>query len=179
VAGGYNPWTGAYGATSQGHNAYAQWGSSVATKGNQWVQSGHVTTAAGTASAYRTSSGQQGVVTYGANGSVARGSNGKYVGHDGNVYRKDSTANWSQYDSGNWNHVDTSNAQAQAQQKMQTAQQNRPQNVGATRQPATQTHVQPDVVNGLNQSANSRQRGQAQTERFQNFHHGGGGRFRR
>jgi len=45
------------------------------------------------------------------------------------------------------------------------------------RQLATQNHVnvQPNVVNGPNQSAQSRQRGQAQTRRFQNFHRGGGG----
>jgi len=39
--------------------------------------------------------------------------------------------------------------------------------------------VQPNMVNGLNQSAQSRQRGQVQTQRFQNFHHGVGERFRR
>jgi hypothetical protein len=185
AASSYNPWTGSYAHTNQGHNPYAQWGSSVATRGNQWVQSGHITTAAGTSTAYRTSSGQSGVVTHGVNGnSVARGTNGTYVGHDGNVYRKDSTGNWSQYNNGNWNHVDTSQAQAQAQQKIQNAQANRPatsqQSVATTRQPVTQNHVNvnPDVVNGLNRSAASRQRGQIQTQRFQNFR-AGGGRFRR
>jgi hypothetical protein len=186
VASAYNLWTGGYGATSQAPNAYAQWGSSVATRGNQWVQTGHVTTAAGTTAGYRTSTGQQGVVTRGANGTVAHGSNGTYVGHDGNVYRRDSTGNWSQYNNsnGNWNHVDTSNAQAQAQQRAQTASQNRStnQSLGATsRQPATQSHVNvnSDVTNGLNRSAESRHRGQMQTQRFQNFHRGGGGRFHR
>jgi hypothetical protein len=184
TASAYNPWTGGYAHTSQGHNPYAQWGSSVASRGNQWVQTAHVTTAAGTKTAYRTSGGQSGVVTHGTNGNtVARGTNGTYVGHDGNVYRRDSSGNWSQYNSGNWNHVDTSNAQAQAQQKMQNAQQNHGQNLGSTRQaPATQkpVNVQPDVMNGLNRSAQSRQRGEMQTQRFQNFHRGGGGgRFRR
>ena len=186
AASSYNPWTGTYAHTNQGHNPYSQWGSSVATRGNQWVQTGHVTTAAGTTAGYRTSSGQQGVVTRGANGNaVAHGTNGTYVGHDGNVYRKDSTGNWSQYNNGNWNHVDTSQAQAQAQQKIQNAQANRPtgtqQSLGATRQTATQNHVNvnSDVVSGLNRSAASRQRGQMQTQRFQNFHRGGGGRFRR
>jgi len=55
--------------------------------------------------------------------------------------------------------------------------------VGATRQNVGQartTSVSPDVTNGLNRSAESRQRGQMQTQRFQNFHRGGGGgRFRR
>jgi hypothetical protein len=130
------------------------------------------------------STGQSGVVTRGANGTVAHGSNGTYVGHDGNVYRKDSTGNWSQYNNGSWNHVDTSNAQAQAQQRAQSASQNRTQaeNLGgSSRQAATQNHVnvQPNVVNELNQSAQSRQRGQMETQRFQSFHRGGGGRFRR
>jgi hypothetical protein len=114
VASAYNPWTGGRAATSQGHNPYAQWGSSVATRNGQAIQTGHVTTAAGTTAGYRTSTGQRGVISTGANGAVAHGSNGTYVGHDGNVYRKDSTGNWSQYNNGNWNHVDTSNAQAQA-----------------------------------------------------------------
>jgi hypothetical protein len=187
AASSYNPWTGTYAHTNQGHNPYSQWGSSVATRGNQWVQTGHVSTAAGTTAGYRTSTGQSGVVTRGAGGNtVARGTNGTYVGHDGNVYRKDSTGNWSQYDNGNWNHVDTSNAQAQAQQRVQNAQANRSantQSVGATRQNVDQartTSVSPDVTNGLNRSAESRQRGQMQTQRFQNFHRGGGGgRFRR
>jgi hypothetical protein len=184
VASAYNPWTGGRAATSQGHNPYAQWGSSVATRNGQAIQTGHITTAAGTTAGYRTSTGQSGVVTRGANGTVAHGTNGTYVGHDGNVYRKDSSGSWSQYNNGNWNHVDTSNAQAQAQQKVQNASQNRTQTQnlgGATREPATQNHVnvQPDVTNGLNQSERSRQRGQAQTQRFQNFHRGGGGRFRR
>ena len=125
VASAYNPWTGGRGATSQGHNPYAQWGSSVATRNGQAIQTGHITTAAGTTAGYRTSTAQSGVVTRGANGTVAHGSNGTYVGHDGNVYRKDSTGNWSQYNNGSWNHVDTSNAQAQAQQRAQSASQNR------------------------------------------------------
>ncbi len=179
VASAYTPWTGGRAATSQGHNPYAQWGSSVATRNGQAIQTGHVTTAAGTTAGYRTSTGQSGVVTRGANGTVAHETNGTYVGHDGNVYRKDSTGNWSQYNNGNWNHVDTSNAQAQAQQRAQNASQNRTetQNLGGSSRQAAQNHVnvQPNVVNGLNQSAQSRQRGQVQTQRFQNFHHGGGG----
>ena len=156
--------------TSQGHNPDAQWGSSVATRNGEALQTGHVTTAAGTTAGYRTSTGQRGIVTQGANGTVARGTNETYVSHDGNVYRKDSTGNWSQYNNGSWNHVDTSNAQAQAQQRVQSASQNRTQTQnlgGSSRQPATQNHI------GLHVDR------QAQTQRFQNFHRGGGGRFRR
>ena len=60
AAASYNPHTGSYTRTQQGHNAYAQWGSSVKTRGNDWVQTGHVTTAGGTTAGYRTSSGNSG-----------------------------------------------------------------------------------------------------------------------
>jgi hypothetical protein len=170
VASSYNPWTGGYGATSQGHNAYAQWGQSAAVRGNQWVQTGHVSTANGTLAGYRGSNGQ-GVAYRGANGTVARNGNYTYAGHDGNVYRHDSSGNWSQYNNGSWNTVDTSAARQQAQQKAQNARQ----------QWQAQPHpnVSSDTMQRLNNSAASRQRGQFQTQRFQNFQRFGGGRFRR
>lgn len=113
AAASYNPWTGGYARTEQGHNAYGQWGSTVATRGNQWVQTGHVTTSRGTTGAYRTSGGQSGVVTRGSNGTVVRSDNGVYAGRDGNVYKRDSQGNWSQYDQGSWNKVERSAAQNQ------------------------------------------------------------------
>jgi hypothetical protein len=168
VASAYNPWTGGYGATRQGHNAYAQWGTSVATRGDQWARTGHVTTARGTAFGYQGSNGQ-GVGFHGANGTVARTNNYTYAGNDGNVYRKDSSGNWSKYNNGSWNSVDTSAAKQQAQQRVNNARQNSP-NRGS---------IQPGTWQGLHNSDFSRQRGQFQTQRFQNFQRGGGGRFRR
>jgi hypothetical protein len=196
VASGYNPWTGAYGATSQGHNAYSQWGHSAAVRGDDWARSGHVSTARGTTAAYQTSSGQQGVASRGANGTVARGTNGTYAGHDGNVYRKDSNGSWSQYDNnGNWSQVDTTQAKQQAQQNAQNRQQQGSQNLqnAAGQRPSSQSvnstaqqraseakaNVPSSTMQGLNESAASRERGQAQTQRFQNRARGGGGRFRR
>jgi hypothetical protein len=202
VANAYNPWTGGYGATSQAHNAYAQWGSSVATRGNQWAQSAHVTTAQGTRYAYQTSSGQAGVGFHGANGTVANTTNGVYAGHDGNVYRKNSDGSWSQYNNGNWNQVDTSGAKQQAQQNLQNRQQtagsqpigstdrttqttrNNAGSVGASQnlgsvsrasqnEHLNSTNVSPDTMRGLNNSAQARQRGQFETQRFQR----GAGRF--
>lgn len=126
VASGYNPWTGGRGATTQGHNAYSQWGSSVATRNGYAVQTGHVTNANGTTAGYRTNTGQHGVVHTGPNGTtVAHGNNGVYAGHDGNVYKKNSTGNWSQYNNGSWNHVNNNATQrldqsAQARQRGQT-----------------------------------------------------------
>ena len=148
AASAYNPYTGGYASTRQGHNAYSQWGSSVASRGNQWVQTGHVTNANGTTAGYRTSGGQQGVIHSGANGTVARTSNGVYAGHDGNVYKKNESGGWSQYNNGSWNNVN----------KNVASQQN------------------------LGSSESARQRGQAQSQNFQNFQRGsgraGGGGFR-
>jgi hypothetical protein len=144
VASAYNPWTGAYGATRQSHNAYAQWGSSVATRGNQWIQTGHVTTAGGTTAGYRTSTGQSGVIHTGQNGTVIKGNNGTYAGHDGNVYRKDANGDWSHYNN------DTKSWQ---------------QPVGGDG----------GTKKTLDHSAQARQRGQMQTQRFQNYHGNFGG----
>jgi hypothetical protein len=197
----YNPWTGAYGATRQGHNAYAQWGSSVATRGDQWAQTGHVTTTQGTRFGYQTSSGQAGAGFHGANGTVANTTNGVYAGHDGNVYKKNGDGTWSQYDKGNWNQVDSSAAKQQAQQNLQSRQQtagsanstarasqtptsqttqlsNRSSGTSATPSGSRPTPSS-ETMQGLDNSANARQRGQAQTQRFQRSSAGRSGGFRR
>jgi len=189
VASAYNPWTGGYGATSQGHNAYAQWGSSVATRNGQAIQTGHVTTANGTIAGYRTTTGQHGTIYSGANGTVIKGSNGVYAGNDGNAYRKNSDGSWSKYNNGQWNTVDTSGAKQSfennhpnAQKDVHNAQDQRATtNAGGAngRLGGTQG-IEPQTKQGLDRSAASRERGQRQTQRFQNFHRGGGmGRFRR
>jgi hypothetical protein len=204
----YNPWTGGYGATSQAHNAYAQWGTSAATRGDQWARSAHVTTAEGTRYAYQTSSGQAGTAFHGANGTIANTTNGVYAGHDGNVYRKNSDGSWSQYNNGNWNNVDTTAAKQQAQQNLQSRQQGAgSQTPGATsRTPQLGTsgsaqplgasegrggvsqnarpgaaQVSPNTMQGLNSSAQARQLGQQRTHEFQQSRgrFGGGGFHRR
>ncbi|MFB6456211.1 hypothetical protein ACE38W_13145 [Chitinophaga sp. Hz27] len=157
----YNPWTGGYGATHQGHNAYGQWGTSVATRNGNAIQTGHVTTRNGTISGYRTNTGQSGVVKHGANGTVVRNNNGNmYAGHDGNVYRKDAGGGWSQYNNGSWNNVQ------------------RPAGNNGSRPNISGDNISPETLHGLNQSAASRQRGNFQTQRFQNWQRGGGGGFR-
>ncbi|HKE84774.1 MAG TPA: hypothetical protein VKB50_13530, partial [Vicinamibacterales bacterium] len=123
AASSYNPWTGSYARTNQGHNAYSQWGSSVATRGNQWAQTGHVTTAGGTTAGYRTSTGQSGVVHSGANGTVARTNNGVYAGHDGNVYKRNAGGGWSQYSGGGWNNVDRSTVESQGVARSEASRQ--------------------------------------------------------
>jgi hypothetical protein len=184
VASAYNPWTGGYGATAQGHNAYAQWGSSVVTRNGQWAQTGHVTTANGTIAGFRTSSGQHGTIYSGANGTIVKGPNGVYAGNDGNAYRKNSDGSWSKYDNGQWNALDTSaakqnfaNSHPNARKDVHNAQDQR-----ATTKPGVNGRlgasqgIQPQTGQSLDHSAQSRQRGQFQTRRFQNSRRGG---FRR
>jgi hypothetical protein len=104
----YNPWTGTYAATRQGSNAYGQWGSSVAVRGNQWVQTAHRSNANGTIAGGRTSEGGAAVAGIGRGGSgfVARDKdNNLYAGKDGNVYKKDSSGNWQKYGNGGWSGV--------------------------------------------------------------------------
>jgi hypothetical protein len=102
VAGAYNPRTGTGWATRQGYNGYAQWGTSAASRGDQWVRSAHVATADGGAAAWRGSNGggqfhwsDQG------HGGMAVHNGDFYAGHDGNVYRKDD-GNWSKWQDGGW-----------------------------------------------------------------------------
>jgi hypothetical protein len=122
----YNPWTGTYAATSQGHNQYSQWGSSVVTNGDNWAQAQHVTNSQGSAGSFQTSKGSAGAGYSGANGNsgfVAKDANNNnvYAGADGNVYKKDSSGNWSKYDNGNWTPVDPSTGAAQAKQHQQNS----------------------------------------------------------
>ncbi|MDR2916081.1 MAG: hypothetical protein LBV74_14860 [Tannerella sp.] len=148
----YNPWTGAYGHTNQGHNPYAQWGHSTVSNGYQWARSGHVTTAHGTAFGYQTSGGKEGVIVHGANGIVAHTNNHVYAGQDGNIYRRNPNGNWSQHINGSWNHVNN--------------------NVGTT-------HQSTSIMQNLNRSAQSRERGEFQSSRFQSFQRDGRSRFRK
>ena len=102
VAGAYNPRTGTGWATRQGNNGYAQWGTSVASRGDNWVRTAHVATPDGGAVAWRGSDGggrfrwsDQG------HGGVAVHDGDFYAGHDGNVYRKDD-GQWSKWENGGW-----------------------------------------------------------------------------
>jgi len=128
-ASAYNPWTGTYAATSQGHNQYSQWGSSVVTNGDNWAQAQHVTNANGTAASFQTSKDSAGAGFSGANGNSGfvgkdANNNNVYAGADGNVYKKDSSGDWSKWDNGSWTPVDPSTGAAQT--KKQDHQQQNP-----------------------------------------------------
>jgi hypothetical protein len=125
----YNPWTGTYAATSQGHNQYAQWGSSVVTNGNDWAQAGHYSTANGTIAGFQTSKGSEGAgfnTKNGNSGFVAKDANNNnvYAGADGNVYKKDSNGDWSKWSDGGWQPVDPSTGVQQTKNSKNSNNQN-------------------------------------------------------
>lgn len=187
VAHSYNPWTGNYAATAQGHNAYAQWGHSAATNGRDWVQSGHITTTHGTAIGYKTSSGNEGVITHHrGGGTTIRTNNNLYAGHDGHVYKKDANGNWSHYNNGNggWTQAGTLGATHNSGEKMQRPA-DKIQNNNLDLQKSDRVLGSPNkplgepgrasTIDGLNRSDLARNRGETQTRNFQNFQRSGGG----
>ena len=91
-------------------------------------------------------------------GTIAKGSNGTFVCHDGNVYKKNGTGDWSQTSKDGWKPVD------------KTGQGNIS---GAIR-----NEVPGNVMVGLNRLDGARQRGQFQTQRFHGGMGIGGGGFR-
>ena len=103
----YNPYTGAYGASWRGSNAYAQWGASVVSKGNQAVFGQRYTDSRGTVGSAQSASGARVVGARGSQGSAFAGrtSGGDlYAGRDGNVYRNSGTG-WQRYENGAWHPI--------------------------------------------------------------------------
>jgi hypothetical protein len=186
---GYNPRTDTAWTTQQGHNSYAQWGTSTATRGGETYQAGHVVTQHGSTA-------------------VAKGPDNLYAAHDGNVYKRDDNGNWSKWDNGGWQPVNPSTTnrsnenqqqnlsaqnQERNQQNQERAQQNQQnrsqdkQNPNNSAQPkpsgrqanqqAQQKRTQnngtkrssDELTNGLNREAAARQRGSDRTNRQQNW----------
>ncbi|WP_456312509.1 hypothetical protein [Pseudomonas shirazensis] len=186
VAHSYNPWTGNYAATAQGHNAYAQWGHSAATNGRDWVQSGHITTRQGTAIGYKTSGGNEGVITHHrGGGTTIHTNNNLYAGHDGHVYKKDASGNWSHYNNGNggWTQAGTLGATHNSGEKIQRPA-DKVQNNNLDLQKSDRVLGSPDkplgkpgspnTIDGLNHSDFARDKGETHTRNFQNFQRSGG-----
>ena len=97
IADGYNPRTGTAYATKQGYGPYGSWGTTAATRGDQWVQAGHVSTPYGSAAGYRGSDGEGYARTNASGGVTAAGVHGDnaYAAHDGNVYHRSADGEWS------------------------------------------------------------------------------------
>lgn len=166
AAGAYNPYTGVGAATRQGSSPYGQWGSSVITRGNQALQTGHVSNSQGTVVGARSTSGAAAVAGSGARGSagaVRTAGGDMYAAKDGNVYRK-TNGSWESYNNGSWNSV---NRPTPAQQ--------RPQARTTPAASVTRPQVQSTQLQGLNQEYQNRQRGAVQHQQFQNMQRSGGG----
>jgi len=167
----YNPYTGVYGATRQGSNAYGNWGSSVAIRGDQWAQTAHRTTSQGTAAGFRTSEGARGVGVSGANGNsgfLAQGKNDNvYAGMNGDVYRKDSSGDWQKYENGGWS--DTGPKPTPHAQGQERTGQGIADRAGASQQPA----ISSETRQQLNRDAQARQIGTERTQQFQRSRQGG------
>jgi hypothetical protein len=155
----YNPYTGAYGATRQGSNAYSNWGSSVATRNGQTAYSQHYSSAKGSVGSVQTSSGGKAVAgtsAYGGGYAGKTSSGDMYAGHDGNVY-KNTGSGWQQYNNGSWNNVNKPTQVNQA--NVQKAQ--------SSFQQSAATRTSSDQFQSLNQEAQNRQRGAAQSQHFE------------
>ncbi len=116
----YNPRTGTYAATRQSRNAYAQWGSSVVTRGDDWARGGHYMDSRGGVAGFRTSEGAAGVRVRGDQGSrsaVRTREGDLYVGGEGQVFRRDGDGGWSQHGDEGWSKIDRSGDQALAAQE--------------------------------------------------------------
>jgi hypothetical protein len=166
---GYNPSTNSSWTTQQGRGYHAQWGTSTVTRGDQTMQAGHV------------------VTNYGSTG-VVKGQNDLYAGHDGNVYKRDDSGDWSKWDNGQWNPVNTPSKTNGTNQSGQNnlSSQNQPTNrkgrdangastpgtarnkpsPGNTRGQGEKTgsadrikQSSDDLTNSLNREASARQRG--------------------
>jgi hypothetical protein len=171
----YNPYTGTYAATRQGSNAYGSWGQSVVSKGNTSALTQHYSNANGTIGSVQTSKGGGaiGVNTKNGSGFAGKTAGGDmYAGHNGNVY-KNTGSGWSQYGNGSWSSVNSASprdAQTQTRQNStsnRASVQDRSQNFNRTRSSSGFGDVDRDFQ--------SRQRGGANSERFNNFQRSGGG----
>jgi len=163
-ASGYNPWTGTSWATSQGHNQYGSWGSTVVTNGNNWAEAQHGSNANGSAGSFQTSKGSAGAGFSGANGNsgfIAKDANNNnvYAGADGNVYKKDSNGDWSKWDNGSWTPVDPTTAESEAKANAQNKKN------GNNAAGSSNNNLGSSQGNNSNRPDNSQrgQRGQGQT----------------
>jgi hypothetical protein len=165
----YNRSTGVGAATRQGSSPYGQWGSSVAARGNQAVQTGHVSNAEGTMVGARSTSGAKAIAgsgSFGEGGAVKSADGDLYAGRDGNLY-KNTGDGWQRYDNGNWNSLN----RLSGDQNLSRSTDN------------SLTRPQGNELDGLNGELQNRQRGSFSAQNFQNFQRsvgdwgGGGGGF--
>jgi len=184
----YNPYTGASAATRQGSNAYGSWGQSVYSKNGNTAYTQHASDAYGSEGSIQTSKGGEayGQSTAAGNTAVGKTSSGDmYADHNGNVYQN-SGSGWQKYDNGSWNDVNKSTAQASAQSYQQehpnsTANYDNAQKQAQSYQQSHPTgssgseyHPSSGSYNDLNQEAQNRARGEAQSQNWSQARQEGG-----
>jgi hypothetical protein len=200
----YNPYTGASAATRQGSNAYGSWGQSVYNKNGETAYTQHASNAYGSAATAQTSEGGKAAATstaYG-NSAAAKTANGNmYADHNGNVYQNTGSG-WQKYDNGSWNDVNKTTAQQSAQsyqqqqhpassnpnysadqQKVQSnpnysADQQKAQSYSQSKPTTSSSAYHPSGSSSygdLDQEAQNRDRGAAQSQNFSNYQHSGWG----
>jgi len=190
----YNPYTGTAAATRQASSVYGNWGSSVVQRGATTTATRHASTARGTAGAAHSSTGAAAVAGSGARGTggaVRTAGGDLYAGKDGNVYRR-SGGSWQRYDNGNWS---STAAQTRSQGRdagagaagssalgSATGSGAGPRtgagSAGAARARPTAQTASSSVPQSLNRDYQDRQRGAAQSQRFNSVNSSrGGGSF--
>ena len=170
----YNPYTGAYAATRQGSNAYGSWGQSVYSKNGETAYTQHASNAYGSAGSVQTSSGGKAAGVSTAYGNTAAGktsSGDMYADHNGNVYQNTGSG-WQKYDNGSWNDVNKSTAQQSYQQEHPNATQSDYQQHAQSYQ---QEHPSSSSFGGVQQDSQDRDRGDWQSQRFDQYQHSGWG----
>ena len=193
----YNPYTGTYAQTRQGSSPTAQWGSSYVSRGNQSATMGHYSTANGTVAGISGSQGGKAAASSTAwgNSAAAKTSSGNmYAGHDGNVY-KNTGNGWQKYDNGSWNSVNQPKPNWQqaesSQQRSSTESSQQRSSASSSYNRSSESSYNRSGGDSYNRSgggsssemqnmqreAQNRQRGGQESQRFQDFQRGGGGRF--
>ncbi len=173
----YNPYTGTYAATRQGSNTYGNWGKSVVSKGDTAALTKHYSNANGTIGSIKTSTGGGaiGVNTKNGGGFAGKTAGGDmYAGRNGNVY-KNTGDGWSQYGNGSWSSVKDS---ASTRDNRVESRQNSNSNSNRTSFKETSRGIDRRSGSGfgdVDRDFSSRQRGGANSERFNNFQNSGGG----
>src|SRR6266513_1491674 len=193
----YNPYTGTYAQTRQGSSPNAQWGSSYVSHGNQSATMGHYSTANGAVAGAEGSQGGKVAASSTKWGNTAAGktaSGNMYAGHDGNVY-KNTGNGWQKYDNGSWNSVNKPQPNWQgaesSQQRTGSESSQQRSSASSSYNRSSQSSYNRSGGDSYNRSgggsssemqnmqreAQNRQRGGQESQRFQDFQHGGGDRF--
>jgi hypothetical protein len=177
----YNPYTGTYAASHQGSNAYSSWGQSVVSNGNRSAYTQHYSNANGTVATAQGSGGgsMAAASTKYGNTTAGKTANGNmFATHDGNVY-KNTGSGWSSYNNGNWNSVNSSansrNAQTQNFQNSSANQAAAQQRSQSSQQSRQSMENRSSGSSEVDRSAQSRSRGEFQSQRFEGASRGGGG----